>query len=797
MPLLGSRLERLLHAAHELALHVVGVHVVGRDAEHAGDQPHDLAAHEPAVLFPRLGEARALRLHQGGAGEGILGTRARIRPCELPWPAALREGRRRDHGRGREPAARRLSGAHDHEQERHGVGRGRGERGLVQRQPTFQMCLEHTVDLRGLERRHEARHALAVRRRRGGAGKGRGHDGGHPVLHGVERHERRGHGGAGTVALARQKLQLREVDVAEGRDGARVAARGERRGEGEVGLGEGAYRHRPELERRVLEIEALQALAREGGAEGGRVAVDEARGVRRGALDKPDAERLRQRAGALGALDLERLLRGGAHVGAADEKARDVAGTQRVDCEHRGKRARQVARQGEDRARRPEGVDAVAHVQAERLPRPRLAAVVGKLQRLERRQRLAALDILHEQRLLKRGRGSHAAAGVVEHKRPARKDGLVEGAHGRQAGEPDALLARKAHRVAVGERRHGGRGLVRRVERRRQRKEHQVAAGGEHRHIARRVVRDGDAGSRDLEDGREPHLLQGTRAPRRVEAPERDGAPLAQQEGLQHGHVLHRHGGGHHGVDAERGEPAGEIGERAEERVLVVALLDEPAGRRAAKERGGRDEEVRPLVAGDARLALDAGADALDIAQPHVYLRKRDPHTPSPPRMGRGPPAGDPHPANRIYQYSEAPAGTRRRTELELLHPQPVQVAVRVHAAALNAAREERRRRLAGLERVDLQAAVRLERDPLDIVLRLHGVRDLAHLHVDDVTVALEVDGGHMLLLSGVDGVGLDGLEALGGAHARLDRGEEVTVRILKKHCHRGLLSKARLGLDL
>ena len=111
---------------------------------------------------------------------------------------------------------------------------------------------------------------------------------------------------------------------------------------------------------------------------------------------------------------------------------------------------------------------------------------------------------------------------------------------------------------------------------------------------------------------------------------------------------------------------------------------------------------------------------------------------------------------------------------LELRFPQAVQVAVGVHRAVVNAAGEERSRGLAGLELVDLKAIGGLERDELDVVLLLHGVRRLADRGAHDVAVALERDHGHVLLGRGVGGVGLElfhGLAAASGRHAAVDDG--------------------------
>ena len=108
-----------------------------------------------------------------------------------------------------------------------------------------------------------------------------------------------------------------------------------------------------------------------------------------------------------------------------------------------------------------------------------------------------------------------------------------------------------------------------------------------------------------------------------------------------------------------------------------------------------------------------------------------------------------------------------------------MQVAVGVDRAALGAAGAELGRGLVARRQV-LQAelAVGHERDPLDVVLREHGVGHLAH--GDHEVVAVTRDDGHVLLGGGVGGAGGEQLHRLAAAAGRdlpvLDDGDDVSA---------------------
>lgn len=82
-----------------------------------------------------------------------------------------------------------------------------------------------------------------------------------------------------------------------------------------------------------------------------------------------------------------------------------------------------------------------------------------------------------------------------------------------------------------------------------------------------------------------------------------------------------------------------------------------------------------------------------------------------------------------------------------------MQVAVGIDGTGLGAASEKRRGLHAGLKVMDLQAALGLKRDPLDVVLGQHGVLCRAHACANDVAVTLDLDNRHVLLVCRILGV--------------------------------------------
>ena len=89
---------------------------------------------------------------------------------------------------------------------------------------------------------------------------------------------------------------------------------------------------------------------------------------------------------------------------------------------------------------------------------------------------------------------------------------------------------------------------------------------------------------------------------------------------------------------------------------------------------------------------------------------------------------------------------------------------------------------------MDLQTALGLKRDPLDIVLGQAGVLDRANARTDHVTVALALDDGHVLLERRVLGV-CGQLRAAGrGRNAVAKGSDELAVGVLKEFRHDVLL---------
>ena len=91
-----------------------------------------------------------------------------------------------------------------------------------------------------------------------------------------------------------------------------------------------------------------------------------------------------------------------------------------------------------------------------------------------------------------------------------------------------------------------------------------------------------------------------------------------------------------------------------------------------------------------------------------------------------------------------------------------MKVAVGVHRTGLNAAGEERHGALAGLEMMHLETVVRLERDPLDVMGRLHGMLGRADRHLDEAPLVLDLDDRNMLLDGTVARIGVKRLITAG-----------------------------------
>ena len=131
----------------------------------------------------------------------------------------------RDRRRERQTASCRLARAHEHKQQGERLGRGGRERDVLKGQAALHMRLERTVHLRGLECTQKPSGGLSKVRTAGHHRRGSSDGPLKARLHLTERNERLRYGRARPHALARKKLQLREVHVAKGHQVAGTAVR--------------------------------------------------------------------------------------------------------------------------------------------------------------------------------------------------------------------------------------------------------------------------------------------------------------------------------------------------------------------------------------------------------------------------------------------------------------------------------------------------------------------------------------------------------------------------------------------
>ena len=125
------------------------------------------------------------------------------------------------------------------------------------------------------------------------------------------------------------------------------------------------------------------------------------------------------------------------------------------------------------------------------------------------------------------------------------------------------------------------------------------------------------------------------------------------------------------------------------------------------------------------------------------------------------------------------------QSTLELSTPETVQVAVGIDGTGLNAASEERSRGLTGLQVMNLKTTLGIERDPLNEVLLSHRMLNLADLHMNDVTIALELHNRHMLLDGSINRVRLNNLISLRSLDVTSGNKELARLGILEKRSHK------------
>ena len=83
-----------------------------------------------------------------------------------------------------------------------------------------------------------------------------------------------------------------------------------------------------------------------------------------------------------------------------------------------------------------------------------------------------------------------------------------------------------------------------------------------------------------------------------------------------------------------------------------------------------------------------------------------------------------------------------------------------------------------------LETVVRLERDPLDVMGRLHGMLGRADRHLDEAALVLNLDDRSMLLDGTVARIGVEHLITRGSRSLDLQGSEEVVRVILIKRSH-------------
>ena len=573
---------------------------------------------------------------------------------------------------------------------------------LTRLKPAEQLCraVEH-ID-RTVERRERLRqHAL------------------HTIFHRVERHELLGHHGRRAVAHTRHKLKRRQVHIAKGRKVALVTAAKRRRRQRILGFGQRAQRHRTQLERRVLQHEAQRARAQTLGIARRHVAIEHTRRIRCIALDSANVQTLGNGAdgGTAGSLGL--LLRRRKDTVAPQHQANYVTRAQSVDGQRRQQGRRQVTLECHHSTRRTVGSGVVAHGEHQRLPQPLLGTELGQFVIFQGIEHHATLNLLNQQALLKTRCLGHHATAVVEHKRTAGIHRLVIGTDRRHAGKPHAALGCD---LAVGAAANGGNGgslAVGHVKRVELEIRNEVNTGRQHLEFAVQVKNHGDAHAVHVEHRRRPTCvvvlatLQGNARTRRHHM------TVLEHHVVEQRLALKRNRRGHDADHVKLLDTLGDSSQTGKHVVLKVGSTHQATGHGAHKERSRNAQHARPALAGQTSLVLDAAANALNITQAHIDLCKRELHGSALSVVNH---RNRSKSAGRIMQSALACAYANYDTPsggalLECRGPQPVQVAVGIDGTGLGAAREKRRGFHAGLKVMDLQAALGLKGDPLNVVL--------------------------------------------------------------------------------
>ena len=775
----------------QAALAVLGaqlLHLLGRNTQQLAQNAHHLATHAIACIL--VGKAAHLSARQRIDRHALLAAQPQVGPREHVRPGTLDKRTGRDDRRRRQLAASRLSLAHEHQQQRTRLGLASGHRDIVKGTVAVHVRLERAIDLARLKPAEQLRRAVehvdrTVKRRE----RLRQHAL-HAILHRVERHELLRHHGRRTVAHARHKLERRQVYVAKGRVIALVATAKRRRRQRVLSFGQRAQRHRTQLERRVLQHETQRARAQALGVARRHIAVEHTRGIRRIALNRANMKALGNRADGGTASSLGLLLRRRKDAVASQHQADHVARAQCIDSQRRKQRRRQVALERHHGARRTAGAGVIAHGEHQRLPQPFLGAKLGQLVVLQGIEHHTALDLLNQQALLKTRRLGHHAAAVVEHKRAAGIHRLVVCTDRRHAGKPHAALRCD---LAVGSAAHGGdRGglAVGHIECVELEIGNEVDAGRQHLELAGQVEDHRGAHAVHVEHRRRPTrvvvlaTLQGNARTRGHHA------TVLEHHIVEQGLALKRNRCGHDADHIELLNTLGDAGQAGKHVVLKVGSAHQAAGQGSHKERSRHAQHTRTALVSQARLVLDATADTLNITQAHIDLCKCELHGSALSvvnRRYRSKSAGRKMQSALACAYAsyDTPSGGAL---LERRGPQPVQVAIGIDGTGLGTAGKKCRGLHAGLEVMDLQTALGLKGNPLDVVLGHHRMLDRAHARTDHVTVALALDDGHVLLVRRVLGV-RGQLRAAGrGCNVVAKGGDELAVGVLKEFRHDVLL---------
>ena len=402
----------------------------------------------------------------------------------------------------------------------------------------------------------------------------------------------------------------------------------------------------------------------------------------------------------------------------------------------------------------------------------------------------AALNLLNQQALLKARRLGHHAPAIVEHKRPAGIHRLVIGTDRRHAGKPYAALRCD---LAVGSAAHGGDrsglavGHIKRVE---LEIGDEVDTGRQHLELAVQVEDHGDTHAVHVKHRRRP---TGIAVPTALQGNARTGRhhmAVLEHHVVEQGLALKRNCRGHDADHIELLDTLGDAGQAGKHVVLKVGSAHQAAGQGSHKERSRDAQYARTALMGQARLVLDATADTLNITQAHIDLCKCELHGSALSVVNhrcRSKSAGRMTQSALACAYAsyDTPSGGAL---LERRGPQPVQVAIGIDGTGLGTAGKKRRGLHAGLEAMDLQTALGLKGNPLDVVLGHHRMLDRAHARTDHVTVALALDDGHVLLVRRVLGV-RGQLRAAGrGCNVVAKGGDELAVGVLKEFRHDVLL---------